>query len=100
MQRLLRQNSEEVNSEYGTSLGEEHELGELPAYDEQRRGRGHRDQVDPARAPGPRGHRDGEDLREAEREGEALPERGRPHDPGGLAVVVEEAEDRQEAARH
>ena len=41
---------------------------------------------------------DEEHLRDAEREGEALPERWRPHDPRGLAVVVHEAQRRHHPA--
>ena len=41
MHGLLRQDTEQVDAEYGGGLGEEHELGELPADDEQRGGGGH-----------------------------------------------------------
>ena len=41
---------------------------------------------------------DEQHLSDAERECEALPERGRPHDPGGLAVVVHEAQHRNHPA--
>ena len=41
MHGLLRQDAEQVDAEYGGGLGEEHELGELPADDEQRGGGRH-----------------------------------------------------------
>ena len=100
MQRLLRQNSEKVNSEYGTSLGEEHELGELPEDDEECGGGGDGEDVLPARPLVPGGQGDGQYLGQTDGEGEALPERRGPHHPGALPVVVEEAEAGDEAASH
>ena len=48
---LLRQDAEQVDAEYGGGLGEEHELGELPADDEQRGGGRHCNNTTPSQSP-------------------------------------------------
>ena len=84
-----------------THLGEERELGELPRHDVDR-GR-HLDPNHEILAPaaffGLQGHRDEPDLQEGDRVPKALPQGWRPHDPGALLVVVEEAQDGQESSK-
>ena len=53
MHGLLRQDAEQVDAEYGGGLGEEHELGELPADDEQRGGGRHCNNTTPSPVTAP-----------------------------------------------
>ena len=97
-EHLSLQQSQSVDGEQRTGLGEQHKLRELPADDEHGRGGGDGQNVPPTRPGVPQRDAHRQDLGEADREGEALPQRRRPHDSRGLAVVVEEADDGEEAA--
>ena len=89
--------TEHVHGEHCAGLSEKHELGELPADDEEGGGHGDGEQVEPGGPQAPSGDADGKYLSQAEGEGKALPEWRRPHHPRRLPVVVEEADDREEA---
>ena len=87
-----------MHSEDCTSLGEEHELRELPADDEEGGGHGDGEQVQPGGSQAPRCHTDGKYLSKTEGKGKALSERRCPHHSGRLPVIVEEADDGKDAA--